>query len=366
MGVVRALVAAMLAGVASAAGAEPWTSLSPLPEPRQEVAVAELGGRIYVIGGFRENLTIAATVEVYDPATADWSSAAPLPAPVHHAAAAALDGKLYVMGGWSDFFATPLSSVWAYDPGSNQWLPRAPMPTARGALAAAALDGKLYAVGGSPLARERDFAVYDPASNAWTPLTLMPRPRNHLAAGALGGRLLAVGGRSGGITGITPALDLYDPASGGWSPGPDLPTARGGIAAAVVGRFLCVFGGEGNAASPTGTFPQVEAYDSVSAEWRSLTPMPTPRHGIGAGVVGTRVHLPGGASVQGFGVSAAHEVYDASEELDVTPIPSLPGPLRVLLATLILAALGRSRLRRLQREWTAASASGSGRIQRLR
>ena len=43
--------------------------------------------------------------------------------------------------------------------------------------------------------------------------------------------------------------------------------------------------------------------------------MPSPRHGIGAAVVGDRIFVPGGATVQGFGASGAHEVFDAPSGL---------------------------------------------------
>jgi hypothetical protein len=37
--------------------------------------------------------------------------------------------------------------------------------------------------------------------------------------------------------------------------------------------------------------------------------MPTPRHGIGAAVVGDRIHVPGGATSPGLARSDAHEVF---------------------------------------------------------
>ncbi|RMF85497.1 MAG: hypothetical protein D6736_17160, partial [Nitrospinota bacterium] len=73
-----------------------WLTLAPLPEPRQEVAVAALGGKVYVIGGIREDRSTADTVEAYDPATNRWQRVSPLPLPLHHTAAAAVQGKLYV------------------------------------------------------------------------------------------------------------------------------------------------------------------------------------------------------------------------------------------------------------------------------
>src|SRR5262245_65966581 len=79
-----------------------WSSRAPMNEARQEVGVAELGGRLYVVGGFRADGSHTATVEVYDPATNLWSFAAPMPIALDHCAAVAAGGRIYVFGGASD------------------------------------------------------------------------------------------------------------------------------------------------------------------------------------------------------------------------------------------------------------------------
>lgn len=57
-------------------------------------------------------------------------------------------------------------------------------------------------------------------------------------------------------------------------------------------------------------FAQNEAYDPASDSWAAYAPMPTPRHGLGAAVVGDAIHVAGGGPVMGGGVqSAAHEAF---------------------------------------------------------
>ena len=287
-----------------------WSERAPMSDPRQEVAVAELNGQVYVIGGFRTDASVADTVEVYSPGTDSWSMAAALPLPLHHAAAVTVAGKLYVVGGCREPFV-PLATLFEYDSVNNSWIQRASMPSQRCSLAVAALDGKIYAAGGSPPLRERDFAVYDPAFDQWTVLADMPTGRNHLAAGAVDGKFYAIGGRNDGIEGVIATVEEYEPGAAVWTTKMPMPTARGGVAAATIGQHIVVFGGEGNVQNPAGVFEAVEAYDTALDAWISLPPMPTPRHGIGAALVESSVYIPGGASNQGLGVTNAHEAFDA-------------------------------------------------------
>jgi hypothetical protein len=81
---------ALFAAGAFAQGIGRWTTGSPMPSARTEVAVAEVGGKIYVVGGFRGEREL----EVYDPAADRWSRGASIPRALHHAAAVGLNGKL--------------------------------------------------------------------------------------------------------------------------------------------------------------------------------------------------------------------------------------------------------------------------------
>ncbi|MCI0508025.1 MAG: galactose oxidase [Gammaproteobacteria bacterium] len=304
------LVGLFLVLVVIDAHAVGWSERAPMPVPRQEVAVAELNGLVYVIGGYFQDASVADNVDVYDPDTDSWTTAASLPLPIHHAAAVTVGGKLYVVGGCRYPFV-PLATLFEYDSVSDNWIQRASMPSQRCSLAVAALDGKIYAMGGSPPLREHDFAVYDPVFDQWTALSDMPTGRNHLAAGVAAGRVYALGGRTGGISGILPVVEEYNPGTGIWATKTPMPTARGGVASASLGQYILMFGGEGNPLNPDGVFEDVEAYDSVADDWISLPPMPTPRHGIGAVLIGQSVYIPGGASQQGLGVTGVQEVFDA-------------------------------------------------------
>ncbi len=300
----RAILIFAAAVSARAAG---WVALDPVIVPRQEVAVAAVNGKLYVIGGLSGN-TVLSSVEEFDPTTGRWRFVAPLPAPIHHAAAAGIGNSVYVIGGFAGLAFHAQSSVFRYDTTLDQWSEVAPLPKARGALAAAAIDGKIYAVGGLP--GGRDLTVYDPETNVWSTLPSMPTAREHLAAVAVGGALYVVGGRFSSL-GNSDVLERFDPATGLWTSLPFLPTARSGLAAAVLGGRIYVFGGEGNTASVTGVFPQTESYDVETQTWRSEPRMAVPRHGIGAATIGKLIHIPAGAPIQGFSTTAEHDAFFA-------------------------------------------------------
>lgn len=292
-----------------------WTTLAPLADgPRQEIGVAALGNLIYVTGGLDDNGLPVARVEVYDIGTDDWMTVADLPRPLHHIGAGNALGHVYSIGGLSGLSFTPVTDVYRYDTGANRWDSVAPLPTARGALAVAALDGKLYAIGGSgPSGSVARHDVYDPTTNNWTRLADLPTVRNHLAAAAINGRIYAVGGRAGSATNSTAELDRYDPTTNQWTVLASMPTGRSGLAAAAVNGQLVAIGGEANPQDSRGIYPQVELYDPGTDTWRSLDPMPVPRHGIGAVTVDGRIYVPGGATRAGFEATAHH---DALQILD--------------------------------------------------
>lgn len=294
-----------------------WSTKAPLPEANSEMAVAELNGKIYVLGGYPSTRVTVGTVQVYDPKTDRWELTAPLPQPVNHTMAASVRGKLYVIGGQKSATSEPeragfVDTVFEYDPAKATWTRRASMPTARGGGAAVVVDGKIYVAGGRP-PRGHDFAVYDPSTDKWTTLPNLPTQRNHIAAAAIGGKVFVVGGRfEGGFRSkMTDALEVFDPKTNVWTSRKSMPTIRGGINGIEANGCFHVFGGEGPNPYPKGVFPQHEVYNPVTDSWTSLDPMPTPVHGVTrAAFINGWIHLPGGGTEQGGSSgSTIHQVF---------------------------------------------------------
>ena len=83
----------------SAGRTSSWSVKAPLPRINSEFGVAELDGKIYVMGGYPADCKTVAEVQVYDSKTDKWQIIAPLPTMCGGGVAAVVDGKIYVAGG---------------------------------------------------------------------------------------------------------------------------------------------------------------------------------------------------------------------------------------------------------------------------
>jgi len=286
-----------------------WQTLAPMPTARQELATAALNGKIYVIGGYDSSGTPTNIVDVYDPATNTWSSAHSIPVALHHNCAAVAAGKLYSFGG-------PSTQTFVYDELNDSWSAVASMLFFQVlSPAVGVFNDKIYVAGGANggggNSMENAVEVYDPVANTWTALHPMKTGRNHCGGAFIDGKFYVVGGRR--VTRALDANEVYDPQTNKWERQAPLPTARGGIGVAAVNGELFVFGGE--TLFPNGggeVHGEVEAFNPATNTWRSLSPMPTPRHGIWASVIGNNIFLPGGGLVSGIDPTNENDVFIVS------------------------------------------------------
>lgn len=278
-----------------------------LPDANSEMAVAEVNGKIYVLGGYPSSRVVQSTFQVYDIASDSWSKAAPYPVTIHHPVLVGVGGKVYSIGGQTSLQgAADTARALAYDPSSDVWAELSPMPTARGAGAAAVIDDQVYVVGGRPPAGNA-FEVYDISDNAWTELPDLPQAfadRNHLAAAALGGRVYVAGGRYNGGSfsdPITASLDIFDPQTRTWSAGAPMLRPRGGVNGIAARGCFFVWGGEGTGTGEANdVFPDHDVYNPRTNTWTRLPPLPTPVHGVtGAAFVDGLIYMPGGGTRSG-------------------------------------------------------------------
>ena len=252
-----------------------WTKKQPMPRPAHHAALAAVNGKIYAFGGFVAPATTAiplgaawepiADAWEFNPATDSWKPLAPLPGKRGSAIAAEVGGKIYVIGGATTmegskdpFFtafgpARVLGTNDVYDPATNKWESRNPMSVPRNHAFSGVVNGKIYVIGGRTghgfilSATNTDVVEeYDPASNMWSiPKERMPTARSGGASGTDGRRIYVAGGEvtTTELVGAFRAVEAYDPATNSWITLPSMPMPRHGVAGAVIGnRFHLVSG----------------------------------------------------------------------------------------------------------------------------
>jgi N-acetylneuraminic acid mutarotase len=273
-----------------------WGRRAAMLEANSEFAVAELDGKVYVLGGYPASRQTQRTVQIYDTRTDTWSLGPKLPAPNNHGMAVAAAGKIYLIGGQTTDagIGSYVNTVYALDPARGVWETKASMPTARSAAAPVVLNGKIYVAGGRP-PRGSDFAVYDPGTDTWTVLPDLPSQRNHIIGAAMNGKVYIAGGRlDGGFQSAASAVfEAFDPVSGRWTTAAPMPRPRSGMNGVLAFGCFHVWGGEG----ALGMFPDHDVYDPRTNAWTRLANMPIPVHGVtGSAFVDGLIFVPGGGT----------------------------------------------------------------------
>ena len=140
-----------------ARGNAQWTTVAPMPQPRNQFSCVTFDGKIYAIGGQfhhdSEQLD-QARVDIYDPNTDTWTAGPPLPKGHSHAEGGTFvhGGRIYMAGGHTtkpgetkqvdgDILALSLGEQW-------EVVGTLPMPLS--SPAAAIINDRFYVAGGSP------------------------------------------------------------------------------------------------------------------------------------------------------------------------------------------------------------------------
>jgi N-acetylneuraminic acid mutarotase len=250
------------------AATDKWTKKKSMPRPAHHAALASYKGKVYVIGGFvaPEGTQIPTggawqpidDVWEYDPAADSWKALAPMPTKRGAGLAAEVGGKIYVIGGAATvegskdpFFtfmgpARVLAINEVYDPATNKWEARRPMSVPRNHAFGAAVNGKVYVIGGRTghgfimtATNTNVVEAYDPLNDMWSgPLERMPTARSGGGWGTDGRRILCAGGEvtTTELVGAYRGVEAYDTLTNTWMTLPSMPLPRHGVAGAVLGN----------------------------------------------------------------------------------------------------------------------------------
>lgn len=125
-----------------------WTKAASLPNPRNHLGSAVLGGKLYAIGGQHgqdRDLVTQTSVHMWNAATRTWTGVAPLPCPRSHISGATfvMDGRIIVVGG-EVRHAQDISDVTAYNPQFNSWKALTPLPAPRRSGVAGSIENRIF------------------------------------------------------------------------------------------------------------------------------------------------------------------------------------------------------------------------------
>src|SRR5207247_8365066 len=113
-----------------------------------------------------------------------WRSQ-PGPTPREHLAVAAAGGRIYAIGGRTAGYDTNLALVESWRPGERRWRAEPAVPEARGGTGAAVVGGLIVSVGGeAPAGTLARVFGFDAAARAWRRLAAFPTPGPGLGVAA--------------------------------------------------------------------------------------------------------------------------------------------------------------------------------------
>ncbi len=269
--------------------------------PRGAFTTQEVGGKIYVIGGFN-GADYMSTIEVYDPATDSWDSiVAPGFTPRRGMSSVVVGGRVYTFGGANGSGGSngsgALSTFEVFDPTTNTW--STPVTTGvmtpRWRSCSVLLRDKVYVMGGFNNGTVNTVEIFDTLTNTWSPGdTISFGARSDFCAFNVNGKIYVVGGQ-----GDTLSPQVFDPNSNEWT----TPTTSGnylerqGLSGALINGEIYAFGGD-NGGMFSNTF---DIFNPATNTWTTpeTSGIAIARAGGCATLFNGKVYIMGGRDVWG-------------------------------------------------------------------
>lgn len=278
---------------------------------RHENALAAVKGKLILLGGRGMK-----PVESLDLKTNQWKQLVETPLEMHHFQAVTFDNEVWVLGAFTGGYPheKPIPNIHIFNPEKNEWRvgPEIPADRRRGAAGVFVHRDKIYIVCGIQDGHWDGhvswFDEYDPKTDEWKKLPDAPHVRDHVQAVVIDNKVYVAGGRRstakiGQVLNLTEsAVDVYDFKTNQWTTLPEsknLPTLRAGNASVVLGKKMLVIGGESGEQVPAHN--EVEAFNTKTQQWETLSPLHQGRHGTGAVNINGKIYIVAGSGNRGGG-----------------------------------------------------------------
>ena len=266
-----------------------WSFQSPLPTHRAGLGVVAFEGRIYAIGGAKNNNQATRALEIYDPATDSWSEGANKLTAAIDVGAAVLNNKIYVPGGCTNE-RQALDILEIYDAKTDRWVAGLALPQARCGYGLAALKDELYLFGGwDGHAFQDTIFVFSASRNRWEVLkSKLPAAAGYMGADALNDTIYIAGGYDG--KNEFNQTYMFDPKTGQWQAKAPMHEKRGGFGLiSAEGQLYAIGGGWSQTAIGS------EKYDPAANAWTAIDiPFTDQWRNAGVAAIDTKIYAIGG------------------------------------------------------------------------
>ncbi len=223
-----------------------------------------------------------------------------LPLARTYTSAAVYGKKIYIAGGWvQNLIAT--NRVDIFDIETRQWSDPVLLESARGLMSAVVLDTKIYLAGGIGVLFESLVDVIDAETGERLSIRLK-EPRAMMTAPTDGKRIYFAGGLVNEFSN-SDVIEVFD--SHGIIDEIDMPRARTNFASATANQLVFFAGGTLSDGSHTDS---VDIYDERTEQWFEAR-LSVPRAGVISAVLGPRVFFIGGVDSANNSV-AAIDIYN--------------------------------------------------------
>ena len=183
-------------------------------------------------------------------------------------------------------------------------------------------NNQLYVIGGfdKEKGETSEIEIFSPKTG-WSFGPSLPKPIHHTAAVVIDNIIYVIGGYSGGWTPVNTLYSL-NPSTNKWTELTPMPTARGALEAGVIDGKIYAVGGKADKILGT-----LERYDPATNTWETLVPLPTPRDHLAAGVVNNKLYVLGGRKGTIGSNLNVNEEYDPKTNTWTTkaPMPTARG-----------------------------------------
>ena len=288
-----------------------WTRLPDMPVAKWEPSSILLEGKIYLLGGYEDNIMSNRKMYVFDPSDTSWTRLQDTPGAISHVNLVPGGRGFWFAGGMKDKVHPAkdhiVAEVWHYDIDLDRYSAAPLLPEKRGGGGLARLGNQLHYISGLMEDRDTDAPdhwVFDldewegGGHARWRPLAPLPLPRNQLSVAVFNEKIYAIGGQlNHDKQQLDQArVDIYDPVADQWRRGPALPYGHSHSEGAtfVHGDRIWMLGGHTTPEGGRKGFCANVLTLREGGEWQLTLRLPGPTSSPAAAIAGDRLYVAGG------------------------------------------------------------------------